>query len=174
MNIEQDLAQLKEDAKKYQEDLHEVLMKIALLGNPPTQKGSIMLVDTKTGKYEEFKSIEQASNKTGIFTEDIEDSINTGKVILGYVFKQAPADTTRQEDQDLVTYPTPDNGVRYTSVLMEYPNGEQRTVSSIKEASDIIGCPRQSLSYLINKSSNHIAEKNGFKVVAQVGTIDLP
>ena len=174
MNLAKDLAQLKEDSKKYQDDLHEVLMKISLLGNPPTQKGMIMLVDTKTGKYEEFKSIEQASNKTGIFTEDIEDSINTGKVILGHVFQTTVPYNTREEDSALVTYPSPDNGVRYTSVLIEYPNGEQRTVASVKEASDIIGCSRQSLSYLINKSNNHIAEKNGFKVVAQMETITLP
>lgn len=173
-NTDEKIRELLATSQKYQELLHRVLLDLQTGIYTPTRKGDIVLVNTKTGNTEEYHSIEQASIESGVTVNTIKAIIDTPTNFFDYQFKHKGHSIKSGIVQENNLYPSPDNGVRYDSVLVEYPNGEQQIVSSIKEASDIVGCSRQSLSYAINRDENHSTIKNGFKVVASINTVELP
>lgn len=176
------ISELLKVSQRYQELLQEVLLDLQTGIYTPTRKGSIVLTNTKTGNTEEYSSVEQASNNSGVTVKKIESIIDTSEDFLGYKFKhKGYYENGGVVKDELVTgigddneYNIPDSGVRYDSILVEYPNGEQTTVSTIKEASDIVGCPRTTLSNALHRDGAQATVKNGYKVVAQLDTVQLP
>ena len=173
------IAELIKVSQKYQELLQEVLLDLQTGIYTPTRKGSIVLTNTETGNTEEYSSVEQASNNSGVTVKKIESIIDTPEDFLGYKFKhKGYYDNGGIVKDGLVTDigadSIPDSGVRYDSILVEYPNGEHTTVSTIKEASDIVGCPRTTLSNALHRDGVQETVKNGYRVVAQLDTVQLP
>lgn len=152
-NTDNLIRNLLEDSKKYQEDLIKVLTALAM-GLNEDKKGEYVLLNQANNKTAKFNSLEEIAVKTGINLSKIQEAYDTGEALFGTlsIYDNESREQPEKAGHSKVVEREHDYSqqrragrTRYHSVTIKPDGGKSFSVSTITQASDILGCTRQTL-----------------------------
>lgn len=172
---------LLEDSKKYQEDLTKVLIALAI-GLNEDKKGEYVLLNQTNNKTAKFNSLEEIAVKTGIKLSKIQEACDTGEALFGtfFIYDNESREQFEKAIHSKVVEHEHDYSqqrragqTRYRSVTVKPDGGKSFLVSTITQASNILGCTRQTLRHHFQEEGDTIKYR-GHTLTLNRKTLDLP
>lgn len=172
---------LLEDSKKYQEDLTKILTALAI-GLNENKKGQYILVNQANNKTAKFNSLEEIAFKTGINLSKIQKAYDTSKALFGtlFIYDNESGEQHEKASHSKVVEHEHDYSqqrragqTRYHSVTVKPDGGKSFSVSTITQASDILGCTRQTLRNHFQEEGDTIKYR-GHTLTLNRKTLALP
>lgn len=180
-NTDNLIRNLLEDSKKYQEDLIKVLTALAM-GLNEDKKGEYVLLNQANNKTAKFNSLEEIAVKTGINLSKIQGACDTGEALFGTLLIY---DNKSRKKSEKAIHPKVvehehnysqqrrAGQTRYRSVTVKPDGGKSFSVPTITQASDILGCNRQTLRHHFQEEGDTITYR-GHTLTLNRKTLALP
>lgn len=125
-------------------------------GEDNSRSAAVVRINPETGERVKFTTMTAAANETGVNRKGIGKAckgiLNT---YMGYVWEYADSDYVKPEKYPIGRYP---HTKQMKAVRLTEPSGIVRMFSSLKEASEATGCPKNSLNRYLHKES---ADRSG-------------